>query len=304
MEYSNIAKKREGVIVKIVTRYKAPGVETTPGQRCGNDYLTEKNYPKPPLNILYGELFDDILPVNTFLQFCFITNYSTMHLLPDGMILANSFEETFGHLYGQGSWCEFTSESFPNNIRRSVVALTSWSGGRRHFACTGFFIEWTNGYKIILTSASLGGIGGPLVDLDGNVLGMNFYDKKIGTPYLRWHVITALLKLTSVVTLEGPLPCYAGVYLPGWNGGDNANLNRVFDQTACTSKYCFVLPQSPPVAPDWTIETGNSVTLNRWPVPLPYWRQPDDMEEEEPPRGFEDMYTYVDGVRLCNYARC
>ena len=99
-----------------------------PGQRCGNDYLTEKNYPKPPLNILYGELFDDILPVNTFLQFCFITNYSTMHLLPDGMILANSFEETFGHLYGQGSWCEFTSESFPNNIRRSVVALTSWSG--------------------------------------------------------------------------------------------------------------------------------------------------------------------------------
>uniref|UniRef100_A0A0E0KLE8 Uncharacterized protein n=1 Tax=Oryza punctata TaxID=4537 RepID=A0A0E0KLE8_ORYPU len=29
-------------------------------------------------------------------------------------------------------------------------------GGRRHFACTGFFIEWTKGYgKIILTSASL-----------------------------------------------------------------------------------------------------------------------------------------------------
>lgn len=29
MEYSNIAKKREGVIVKIVTWYKAPGVETS-----------------------------------------------------------------------------------------------------------------------------------------------------------------------------------------------------------------------------------------------------------------------------------
>uniref|UniRef100_I1PH85 Uncharacterized protein n=1 Tax=Oryza glaberrima TaxID=4538 RepID=I1PH85_ORYGL len=171
----------------------------------------------------------------------------------------------------------------------------------------GYLQHYSLHYNVALVSthhswnALPGGIGGPLVDLDGNVLGMNFYDKKIGTPYLRWHVITALLKLTSVVTLEGPLPCYAGVYLPGWNGGDNANLNRVFDQTACTSKYCFVLPQSPPVAPDWTIETGNSVTLNRWPVPLPYWRQPDDMEEEEPPRGFEDMYTYVDGVRLCNF---
>uniref|UniRef100_A0A0E0D9D9 Uncharacterized protein n=1 Tax=Oryza meridionalis TaxID=40149 RepID=A0A0E0D9D9_9ORYZ len=132
-----------------------------------------------------------------------------------------------------------------------------------------------------------GGIGGPLVDLDGNVLGMNFYDKKIGTPYLRWDVIIDFgsdpraatpMRRSSI----NPLLC-----LSVWNGDDNANLNRVFDQTACTSKYYFVLPQSPPVAPDWTIETDNSVTLNRWPVPLPYWRQPDDMEEEEPPRGLE-----------------
>nr|XP_015629705.1 uncharacterized protein LOC112936088 isoform X2 [Oryza sativa Japonica Group] len=173
--------------------------------------------------------------------------------------------------------------------RKPGFVFFFWNGGSSWVAAIGYFFDsgklmfesghlvpWTGTLdcRFLLRSCcriTKGGIGGPLVDLDGNVLGMNFYDKKIGTPYLRWHVIT-LLKLTSVVTLEGPLPCYAGVYLPGWNGGDNANLNRVFDQTACTSKYCFVLPQSPPVAPDWTIETGGPCPCHIG-VNLTIWRR-------------------------------
>ncbi|KAF8707150.1 hypothetical protein HU200_030391 [Digitaria exilis] len=37
------------------------------------------------------------------------------------------------------------------------------------------------------------GIGGPLITLDGDVLGMNFYDKKIGTPFLSWRHICKIL---------------------------------------------------------------------------------------------------------------
>nr|CAB3454245.1 unnamed protein product [Digitaria exilis] len=44
-----------------------------------------------------------------------------------------------------------------------------------------------------LDSSSEAGIGGPLVTLDGDVLGMNFYDKKIGTPFLLWKSIHKIL---------------------------------------------------------------------------------------------------------------
>jgi hypothetical protein len=30
--------------------------------------------------------------------------------------------------------------------------------------------------------------------MDGDVLGMNFYDKKIGTPFLLWHDICKILE--------------------------------------------------------------------------------------------------------------
>ncbi|RLM74852.1 hypothetical protein C2845_PM15G09680 [Panicum miliaceum] len=95
-------------------------------------------------------------------------------MLGAGMVLVNTFEETFGDMFGKG-----------------------------------FFIEW-NGSMIVLTSASLvrnsgdgneviaglrAGIGGPLVTLDGDVIGMNFYDRKIGTPFLYWKGIRGILAL-------------------------------------------------------------------------------------------------------------
>uniref|UniRef100_K3YRG5 Uncharacterized protein n=1 Tax=Setaria italica TaxID=4555 RepID=K3YRG5_SETIT len=215
------------------------------------------------------------------------------------MILVNTFEETFGDMCGKGVWSKLSGKA-AFSIRRNVVALASFNGGKRIFACTGFFIKW-NGSSIILTSASLignsgdvdeivenlrievllpdkkcvegklehhdphynvalvsvsvedrrdlrpantrlswsncykvaavgrcfksgalmamggelvswtgtldcdllvrssckitkAGIGGPLVTLDGDVLGMNFYDKEIGTPFLLWGNICEILE--------------------------------------------------------------------------------------------------------------
>ncbi|CAL5064610.1 unnamed protein product [Urochloa decumbens] len=215
-------------------------------------------------------------------------------VLEAGMILDYSFEETFGDEHGKGVWRKISKRGA--NINGNVVALASFNGEKRFFACTGFFIEW-NGSTIILTSASLvrnsgdenrivenlrievlldnkieegtlkhwdlhynvalvtvknypalrplntlvyfdkcsevaavghcfksralmatsgdlvswsgtldcaflarstckikkAGIGGPLVNLDGDVIGMNFYDKRIGTPFLFWADICEIL---------------------------------------------------------------------------------------------------------------
>ena len=45
----------------------------------------------------------------------------------DGMILVNTFEETFGDAYREGVWDEF-SGSASSNIDRYVVALASFKG--------------------------------------------------------------------------------------------------------------------------------------------------------------------------------
>nr|TKW01973.1 hypothetical protein SEVIR_8G214100v2 [Setaria viridis] len=201
--------------------------------------------------------------------------------------------DPFGDIHGEGVWRKFSKRA--SILNRNVVALASFNGEKRFFACTGFFIEW-NGSKMILTSASLvrdsgnenkidenlrievllnnqckeaklehcnlhydialvsvkyralrplntsfdwesssrvaavgrcfksgtlmatsgrlvpwtgtldcefltrstckitkAGIGGPLVNLDGYVVGMNFYDTRIGTPFLLWEVICKIL---------------------------------------------------------------------------------------------------------------
>ncbi|CAO1941039.1 unnamed protein product [Urochloa humidicola] len=74
-------------------------------------------------------------------------------MLDDDMILVNTFEETFGDTYPKGVWCEFSRKN-SSNIDRYIVALASFNGCRRSFACTGFLIEW-NGSTTALTSASL-----------------------------------------------------------------------------------------------------------------------------------------------------
>ncbi|XP_022680050.1 uncharacterized protein LOC101782778 [Setaria italica] len=65
---------------------------------------------------------------------------------------------------------------------------------------------------------SKAGIGGPPVNLDGDVISMNFYDKRIGTPFLLWEDICEILayfetkinlvKLAmTVIALMRPVNC-------------------------------------------------------------------------------------------------
>lgn len=273
-------------------------------------------------------------------------------MVDDGMILVNTFEETFGDAYPEGVWHEF-SKSASSDIDRYVVALASFKGGKRHFACTGFFIEW-NGSTTILTSASLvrsssdenktdedlrievllpnkrriegmlehyslhynvalvgvrdcrvvrpasiqpyrfgcskvasvgrcfisgalmatsgqlvswsgtldcmytvrssckitkAGIGGPLVNmLDGKVIGMNFYDKRIGTPFLLWEDIDNILAHFGEKSKAGEVGC------------DDCD----------PSSACF-----------WKMDGDDSDRPSRWPVPEPCWLHPDDLVEDE-----------------------
>lgn len=65
----------------------------------------------------------------------------------------NAFEEHFGDKYPNGVWGEFKKE-ISSNISDTVVALASFHGESKFFACTGFFIDY-DGCLTILTSASL-----------------------------------------------------------------------------------------------------------------------------------------------------
>lgn len=92
------------------------------------------------------------------------------------------------------------------------------------------------------------GIGGPLLDVDGKFVGMNFYDKYLGrTPYLSWQEILPLLEHfeTQETVAEG---------------ADYGN---------------------PSNKPEWTNEGDNSVFCNSWPVPSPCWFEPDVLEKFE-----------------------
>ncbi|TVU43765.1 hypothetical protein EJB05_10257, partial [Eragrostis curvula] len=314
-------------------------------------------------------------------------------MLDAGMILVNTFEEPFGDIHGKDV-CSKLGEKAYSTINRSVVALASFNGEKRIFACTGFFIEW-NGSTKILTSASLirnsgdensivenlrvgahysaiarssnvlleshhvyhfqievllptnrridgtlehydlhynvalvsvknhhdhcpantqlswfsrsdvaavgrcfksgalmatsgklisstgtldcdsliyssckitkVGIGGPLVNLDGDVLGMNFYDKKIGTPYLSWTEICEIL--------------------------------ASFEERSETGKF------DTSDVPLWKMDGDLRDKCNRWPVPMPCWRHHDFVDEDkldgdDDMVAFERKFCYVKGVKF------
>ncbi|CAL5082221.1 unnamed protein product [Urochloa decumbens] len=288
-------------------------------------------------------------------------------MLGAGMILVNSFEEPFGDRHGEGVWRKFSKRA--SNLNRNVVALASFNGEKRLFACTGIFIEW-NGSTMILTSASLvrdsgdenkidenlrievllnnqckegklehcnlhynialvsvkyhalhplntsfdwesssevaavgrcfkagtlmaisgrlvpwtgtldceflarstckitkAGIGGPLVNLDGNAIGMNFYDTRIGTPFLLWEEIC---KILASFETKSESAGYIG----------NA------------SSACF-----------WKMPTDVKDKVNRWPVSKPCWCHPDDVESDDDDKlAFNDFgqlqYSYILGRKV------
>jgi hypothetical protein len=50
-----------------------------------------------------------------------------VYLEPDGMVLVNNFEDTFGNKYGEGVWTELSGTA-SSNIHENIVALASFNG--------------------------------------------------------------------------------------------------------------------------------------------------------------------------------
>uniref|UniRef100_A0A0E0K7Q0 Peptidase S1 domain-containing protein n=1 Tax=Oryza punctata TaxID=4537 RepID=A0A0E0K7Q0_ORYPU len=216
----------------------------------------------------------------------------------DGMILVNTFEETFGDIYGKGVWSKLSKKSC-SNIDRSVVALASFdailtsaslirSSGDENKIVDNLRIEvllpnkqciegilkhFNLHYNVALVSVDYralrpanvqldwrgksteAGIGGPLVSVDGDVIGVNFYDTRIGTPFLPWETIVVILA--------------------------SFEEKRVGD---------------PSSAPFWKMSEDDKVELNRWPVPMPCWRHPECVEDES--EDDEELkYNYINGEK-------
>ncbi|RLN18850.1 hypothetical protein C2845_PM02G39570 [Panicum miliaceum] len=191
-------------------------------------------------------------------------------MLGAGMILVNSFEDPFGDIRGEGVWRKFSKRASILNC--NVAALASFNG---------FFIEW-NGSTMILTSASLvrdsgdenkidenlrAGIGGLLVNLDGNVIAINFYGTRIGTPFLLWEEICNIL---------------ASFETKSESGGDICN---------ASGAYFWKMPR----------DVKNKV--NRWPVPKPRWCRPEDVESDDDDKlAFDSFgqlqYSYILGRKV------
>ena len=87
-------------------------------------------YPKLPVTMLDGESVFLDLPTfvhHASLQLCCATNnYATLYITPDGLVLVNTFEDTFGDVWGEGVWRELGKNA--SDISRIVVALASFNG--------------------------------------------------------------------------------------------------------------------------------------------------------------------------------
>ncbi|KAF8780999.1 hypothetical protein HU200_000967 [Digitaria exilis] len=64
------------------------------------------------------------------------------------------------------------------------------------------------------------GIGGPLVDYDGNFMGMNFYDPKVGTPFLLCDDIVDILDCLKTRRTRAEIDSFR------IDGDDNVSMNE------------------------------------------------------------------------------
>ncbi|CAL5012475.1 unnamed protein product [Urochloa decumbens] len=73
---------------------------------------------------------------------------------PKCSMKANTYGKPFGDEHPSGVWGELSND-VSSKILGNVVALASFNGGTKFFACTGFFIKYVDKCPAILTSASL-----------------------------------------------------------------------------------------------------------------------------------------------------
>ncbi|KAK3136072.1 hypothetical protein QOZ80_5BG0427620 [Eleusine coracana subsp. coracana] len=128
-------------------------------------------------------------------------------------------------------------------------------------AAKGVLVDWTGTLDCkFLARASCKiskvGIGGPLVNFNGEILGMNFYDKKIGTPFLLWNEIHKIL----------------------------SHFKDTEKSTAVEASNV----SDPIGVPDWKMVGDHSDRPNRWPVPMPCRSPRDDPDEDESEDESED----------------
>uniref|UniRef100_A0A0D9V6F2 Uncharacterized protein n=1 Tax=Leersia perrieri TaxID=77586 RepID=A0A0D9V6F2_9ORYZ len=101
---------------------------------------------------------------------------------PDGMVITNTFEETFGNilkvLLPNKKHTEGTLQHCNLHYNVALVSVKNF----RALCPANLHHKQGNA-----------GIGGPLVDFDGKYIGINFYDAIVGTPYLSWTSILRVL---------------------------------------------------------------------------------------------------------------
>jgi len=142
-------------------------------------------------------------------------------------------------------------------------------------ATTGKLVPWSGTLDceyLIRSSCKItkAGIGGPVVTLDGDVIGMNFYDRRTGTPFLPWECISDILEWFDGKSKSGKIG----------NDGDS------FDAPFCK------------------MNESDKDRLNRWPVPMPCWRHPDYLDEDKSDDDDDDddnshfKYTYINGEKV------
>ena len=102
------------------------------------------------------------------------------------------------------------------------------------------------------------GIGGPLVTLDGDVIGMNFYDKRIGTPFL---LLVDIYKILASFEIKRYSSAY---HISSFLNNSSSWLEHNLIIGMFASELGEVgNDRHPPGAPFWKMDEDDNNKLNR-----------------------------------------
>ncbi|TVU11308.1 hypothetical protein EJB05_44884 [Eragrostis curvula] len=109
------------------------------------------------------------------------------------------------------------------------------------------------------------GIGGPLVDNDGNFIGMNFYDPAIGTAFLLCDDLCGILQYFKTKSM---FRCFSG--------------SKVLVSASIQVLFCSWIEKYEKLDGTWEYVVRDGIgRTNSWLVPKPYWCDPQELEDLE-----------------------